>query len=589
VTFRTRLLILVSLAVCITAALVTWIAVARMRNAYEALDNQRTSASVAQFRREFAWRGEDIVREVSAIAGADSILRLAIASSHPGNDLSGYIDEAAGLATINNLDFLEIMDSTGSIISSAQWPARFGYRPEWIIQPADWNTERYFLKSEELPEGMVLAVMAVRVLNVGESKLYVAGGRRLGQEFLSSLVLQPGVRVLLYPNFSPQFSPQALIAASGPVTEPEKLEHLIAQVKNTAVESSQMISWQDGPETAHVIPLLGRDQKLLGMFLVGSSHREFLRLVNNIRLTGIISAAVGILLGVALSCWLSLRVSQPVGELVQGARKVARGNWDARVNVSSKDEIGELAGAFNSMTDQLVDQRDRLLQAERVAAWRELARRLAHELKNPLFPLQITIENLQRAKEQAPEQFEEVFRESTATLLAQLSNLKTIVGRFSDFAKMPQPQFECVDLNALVRGTVQLYSAQLSAPDRPAVTADLRLDPGLESIEADPEQLRRVLQNLLLNAIDAMPQGGTVTLCTTRVNGVARLEVSDTGQGLTKEECSRLFTPYYTTKQHGTGLGLAIVQSIISDHGAKISVRSEPGHGTTFEIIFSGK
>src|SRR5207237_8904125 len=114
----------------------------------------------------------------------------------------------------------------------------------------------------------------------------------------------------------------------------------------------------------------------------------------------------------------------------------------ARVEIASHDEIGELAQAFNSMTGELSEQRDRLVQAERVAAWRELARRLAHELKNPLFPLQITVENLERAKREHPEHFEEVFSESTATLLAELANLKAIVARFSDFAGMPTPQFE---------------------------------------------------------------------------------------------------------------------------------------------------
>jgi two-component system, NtrC family, nitrogen regulation sensor histidine kinase NtrY len=246
-----------------------------------------------------------------------------------------------------------------------------------------------------------------------------------------------------------------------------------------------------------------------------------------------------------------------------------------------------LADAFNAMTRQLIDQRDRLVQTERVAAWRELARRLAHELKNPLFPLQITIENLQRAKEQAPEQFEEVFRESTGALLTQLSNLKTIIGRFSDFAKMPQPQMEIVDLNALIRETVQLLDAQFKAPGHPGIQANLQLDANLGPIEADPIQMQRVIQNLLLNAVDAMPQGGTLTLLTRKDNGSIRLEISDSGEGLTKEECSRLFTPYYTTKQHGTGLGLAIVQSVISDHGAKISVESEPGKGTTFKIVFA--
>jgi nitrogen fixation/metabolism regulation signal transduction histidine kinase len=254
------------------------------------------------------------------------------------------------------------------------------------------------------------------------------------------------------------------------------------------------------------------------------------------------------------------------------------------VDIRSNDEVGELAAAFNTMTRHLIDQRDRLIQAERVAAWRELARRLAHELKNPLFPLQITVENLQRARERTPAQFDEVFRESTATLLAELANLNAIIGRFSSFAKMPQPSFEPVRLDEIVGRELKLFAAQFQAAGRAPIETEVRIDPGLGVIQADPEQLSRALQNLILNAIDAMPAGGTLSIHARRKDDKIRLEVSDTGQGLTKEECERLFTPYYTTKRHGTGLGLAIVQSVVSDHGGKISVESETGRGATFVI-----
>jgi len=233
------------------------------------------------------------------------------------------------------------------------------------------------------------------------------------------------------------------------------------------------------------------------------------------------------------------------------------------------------------MTRQLTEQREHLVQAERVAAWRELARRLAHELKNPLFPLQITVENMQRARERYPEQFDEVFREGAATLLAELANLKTIINRFSDFSKMPPPERQATNVNEIARGVMKLFEAQLAAQK---VTARVELDDRLPSTEADPAQLHRALQNLVLNALDAMPEGGVLTVRTTYADGAVRLEVSDTGSGLTPEECGRLFTPYYTTKQHGTGLGLAIVQSLVSDHGGKITVESEPGQGATFRI-----
>jgi two-component system, NtrC family, nitrogen regulation sensor histidine kinase NtrY len=198
------------------------------------------------------------------------------------------------------------------------------------------------------------------------------------------------------------------------------------------------------------------------------------------------------------------------------------------------------------------------------------------------------VENLVRARTQSPEQFDEVFRESSGTLLAEISNLKGIIGRFSEFSKMPQPQLQAVQVNEILRGVAQLFQAQLQAPGRAAIACKLELDERLEPIAADPELLHRALSNLVLNAMDAMPQGGTLTLRSRRDGANAIIEVCDTGSGLTREECERIFTPYYTSKQHGTGLGLAIVQSVISDHGGRISVHSEPGKGTRFTIDLPG-
>ncbi len=169
------------------------------------------------------------------------------------------------------------------------------------------------------------------------------------------------------------------------------------------------------------------------------------------------------------------------------------------------------------MTGELVAQRERLVQAERVAAWRELARRLAHELKNPLFPLQITVENMQRARDRYPEQFDEVFREGTATLLAELAQLKQIVGRFSDFARMPAPEIQPVDVQ-------RAGHRHAEAVRRPAGAGARSGRHGAGSAvrhgaDADPEQMTRVLRNLMLNAIDAMPEGGTLTVRTTALDG----------------------------------------------------------------------
>lgn len=578
--FRYRLLAVLVITIVLAVTLVEWTVSAATRRAFERVDDQRSSALVAQFRREFAARGAQVARRVKGIAGAASTLQMAIDLNRPDPDYSRYVNEAQSLATAQGLDFLELLAADGTIISSAQWPARFGYKEEWIKGHADWKSQKAFLKREELPDDEIaLALTAVDAVDAGDQKLYVVGGERIDKHFLASLVLPAGMRVLLYRN----------TASLHPDEAP--LEPLIERMRRTRREVTQTIAWSSDPsstEIFHAIPLLGREDQYLGALLVGSSRRELAELLAFLRRLGFLVGGAGILLGAAISWWASARITRPVRELAEGARKVTAGDWTAHVEISTEDEIGALARAFNQMTGQLIEQRERLVQSERVAAWRELARRLAHELKNPLFPLQITVENMQRARALSPEQFDEVFRESAETLLAELSNLKQIIGRFSDFAKMPPPHLEPVEVNGLVGGTIKLFEAQLSAPDRPPIELTLDLAADVPLIQADPEQLSRALQNLVLNAIDAMPGGGKLSVRTSRHDGGVRLEVSDTGEGLKTEECARLFTPYYTTKRHGTGLGLAIVQSVVSDHHGRIAVQSEPGKGATFVIDLAG-
>jgi two-component system nitrogen regulation sensor histidine kinase NtrY len=557
----------VVLAVWIVAAVVS----ALVSKSFERRDVQRTAALVTQLEHEFARRGVDVARRVEAVADSDQIQRLAVNLGGQA-DTSQYFAEAQTLAQEQSLDFLELVGPDTAIISSAEWPARFGYKEDWLAQPMDWKAQGVFLKKEDLADGAALGLITVREVKAGEKTLYVVGGQRLDKEFLESLPASDGMRLQLYRNFEPLASPQSLGSplAAGLVQEVRRQPRELTRVSDAA--------------TMTAIPLKGRDQQLLAILLIENSRAELASLKKYIQGTAGAVGVTGVLLGLALSFWTASRVTRPLRELASSVREVAMGKWDTRANVRSSDEVGQLARDFNGMTEQLVEQRDRMIQAERVAAWRELARRLAHELKNPLFPLQITIENLKRSRDASPEQFDEVFRESTSTLLAELGHLKTIIGRFSDFAKMPAPQLEAVDINQTAREVIQLFEAQLRAPAQPPVEYKLQLGADTGQVPADPDQLRRALRNLVLNALDAMPQGGTLTIRTWRHESKVAVEVSDTGEGLTPEECDRLFTPYYTTKQHGTGLGLAIVQSVVSDHKGTISVQSEPGRGTTFRI-----
>ncbi len=582
--FRRKLLAVFALTVFLSVAAVTWIVSSVTRRAFERADEDRASALVGQFRREFQRRGQDVVRRVAAIANSDAATRMALAVSQGSPDYGSFLNVAKNIAVDQQLDFLEFVDSQGTIISSAQWPAKFGYKDASL--PTNPPKEA-FLRQEQLPDGAALSLSAMRAVNAGDKPLHVIGGRRLDKDFLAGIELPVGSRAMLYQNVSNGFSPQLLIDPSGTLQQPERLAPLIRQVQQTRQETGMLIHWTSNAaddETVHAIPLTGQDDQLLGILLVGNSRRNYVGLQRHIQTAAFLVGAAGIVLAILFSGWAAGRVTRPVEQLAGAAREVAGGNWRVQVPVTSEDELGQLAEAFNRMTGDLIEQRERLVQTERVAAWRELARRLAHELKNPLFPLQLTVENLVRARQQSAEQFEEVFRESSSTLLAEIANLKAIISRFGEFSKMPQPQFQSVDLNDVVRNVARLFQAQLHLPDHAQIDCRLELAESMTPIAADPKLLHRALSNLVLNAMDAMPQGGTLTLRTQQEGERAVIEVCDTGAGLTREECERLFTPYFTSKAHGTGLGLAIVQSVVSDHGGKVSVRSQPGKGTTFVI-----
>jgi two-component system nitrogen regulation sensor histidine kinase NtrY len=594
--FRKKLLLLFAATVLLCVAVISASVYSTIRRSFEQADQDRANAVAAQFRSEFQRRGSEVVRKVGSVAASETVQRMALDIDRGVTDSGEYVGEARTLAAQQQLDFLELVDYRGTILSSAQWQAKFGYPETAISEAATADPAGAFLKREELPEGATLGLFAVRVARIGEQPFYVIGGERLDQGFLSTLDIPTGTRVLLYQNLDAKWNPRSLLDLNGPAAGVDKLSFLIAKVRDTSQESQAVIHWTSDPadaEVFHAIPLTGpifntanrsaENQQLMGILLVGSSRRPLIELQRQVISTAMLVGGIGILISVLTSLWFAARVTRPVVSLAEAARRVAAGDLAAKVEVESSDELGELAVSFNRMTEDLAQQKDRTLQAERVAAWRELARRLAHELKNPLFPLQVTVENLMRAKQKSPEMFEEVFHEGTATLLAEINNLKTIIARFSEFSRMPQPQRQPTQVNEVVRSVLRVFQAQLQ-DNKNQIAVSLELAEALPEISADPDLLHRALQNLVLNAIDAMPEGGELTIRTTTLGDRIEIAVSDTGSGLTQEECGRLFTPYYTTKQHGTGLGLAIVQSVVSDHGGKISVESTKEQGTTFRI-----
>jgi len=594
VSLRQKLLLLFSFTVAAAVTAVGWTVLVRIRQVFEQRDQEETALFVSQFQREFQHRSTDVAAAVDRIAAGERVRGMAFELVQSG-DAAPYLTEAQTLAQDAQLDFLEIVGPDGNIVSSAQWPARFGYAEPAVKQA----TQTPFLKREDLPDGSTaLGLFAVRAVRGAEPSVHLVGGRRLDQGFLADLPVAPGMQIGLYSDAGPgatadgaggkaqAFDPRRLVGANGDVAGAAHYQALIDAARKGGQQTSGILymnSQREDSVNATAIPLKSETGEVLAVLTVAISRSGMVEAQQHIRAIAYGVASGGILLAIVFSLWIAARVSRPIEQLARAAENVASGNWDTQVPVRGNDEVSVLAESFNHMTEQLTSQREKLVQSERVAAWRELARRLAHELKNPLFPLQLTVENLVRARQLPAGEFDEVFQESTRTLGMEIGNLKAIIGRFSDFSKMPKPELERIDAKDVVERVSSLY-ANASAHEDAKIVFEKSVADEPMPLMADPELMHRALSNLVLNAMDAMPHGGTLTVSAKPREEQVEIRVADTGEGLTPEECERLFTPYYTTKQHGTGLGLAIVQSVIADHAGRIAVESRTGGGAEFVI-----
>jgi two-component system nitrogen regulation sensor histidine kinase NtrY len=281
---------------------------------------------------------------------------------------------------------------------------------------------------------------------------------------------------------------------------------------------------------------------------------------------------------------------QPLGALFQGAtngggeppaQEIALVREGREVHLAAVATALHGEGGTPEGTVLVFDDITPLIRAQKVAAWREVARRLAHEIKNPLTPIQLSAERLRRHFATAPAATHNLVEECATTIVGEVESLKALVDEFSQFARMPAPRRVATDLSALLKESLALYNGLF-----PDVRIECTFAPDLPAVHVDPEQIRRVVINLVDNAIEAMERKGLVLIGTQHdpTNGVARIAVADNGPGILPAEREKLFLPYYSTKRRGSGLGLAIVRRIIAEHGGSIEVGDNVPRGTRMTI-----
>ena len=297
--------------------------------------------------------------------------------------------------------------------------------------------------------------------------------------------------------------------------------------------------------------------------------------------------------------FLSNALAQPIARLRAGLEAVGKGRYARRLPVDTRDEIGELVQTFNDMREQLAESRRRLAQQERELAWREMARQVAHEIKNPLTPMKLSVQHVRRAfqrlrvpePEGAPadddtHRFTELFDRITSTLIEQIDALARIANEFSSFARLPERVIEPLDLNDVIREAATLMQEEAET----AIETDLHDGPLV--VEADREELRRIYINLIKNAIQAVPADRTAHIRVATAPNAPSVEaaaqahswVADNGMGVPQAKRDKIFQPNFSTKTSGTGLGLAIARKTIRELDGDIGFHSQEGEGTTFWI-----
>ena len=320
-------------------------------------------------------------------------------------------------------------------------------------------------------------------------------------------------------------------------------------------------------------------EKLLNIEQALQTYEHLEMIVADMReglfLSYVVIGFVTVILALLIGLRIGIGITHPLSTLIRGTRELARDNLDYRIPAGPRDEIGLLIDSFNHMATDLQENRRRRVEAEKIAAWREIARRLAHEIKNPLTPIQLTVQQMRDKYTGQDAAYSKLLSDCTEIVTEEVESLRSLVQEFAEFARMPKLALMPHDVNAAIRDTLRLY---------PETQLHLELDNQAPQLQLDPEGFRRVLINLVENAFDAAGENSGVTIRTRQEDQHVILDIIDEGPGVADQDRERIFQPYVSMKEGGTGLGLAVVRSIVEEHGGTIAVTDSAGGGARFEI-----
>ncbi len=555
---KARLILAFSLITLIPLLTAMVILTARIQSMVRGQAEERLGAALDGIAAQAAEDGRHIAAKMEILARDPQLKRLYLLRPSGSRDLSEYLAERQVLL---GLDLLTVADSSGRVIATGPGPA--GAAASALAPPSN---VAYDTPAIARAEGLGALAMVARspILYQGAASGAVQGGLLFDAASLERLGKTSGVEWILRDPLG-RIAATTLPGSGLPYGEPR-----VRGIGRSEI-AGQTYSTRSVPLAVGAPPYA----TITGLASTASADRA----IASVRLWSALLALLGLAIAIPLAIVWSAQISRPVERLAAFSENVARGNWEEPLKLHSVRELETLVRALDRMRLDLKTYREKLVVSERQAAWSQMARKVAHEVKNPLTPIAISIEDLKRSFDQKRPDFPEILNQAVRTIGEEVETLRRLLQEFSDFARIPAPRIAPCRVSQLLGDIEALYGREVSS-GRLVVTR-----PGPEIVvPADPGQIRQALINLIKNGLEALNGTGRVTVSAQALEGALEIAVADSGSGLTEEQRANLFVPGFTTKAHGSGLGLTIVERIVSDHAGKIVVEAGPGRGTTFRI-----
>jgi signal transduction histidine kinase len=538
-------------------------------NQQQELAQRRLSSVVSGVIGFYDRTGIGVLSQVKALTENDDLKRTLLLT-----DEIGFIDQASLIKNTKrhlmllNLDYLTITDPRGEALAQGHDQSVFGFHltDDLIVGEALTGQPIHSLGMRDIKGNETLMVLAASPVWFKDRAIgVVLGGIIIDESYLDDLKALSGAELILLRD--------GLIKGS---TIPGNLNQLPV---DTTANVFSSIELGGIPYKFSAYALRDFSGEKVADLMIGISTYDLVTVFDRVSLMFIIFAGISFLFTFGLAWGFSYRITHPISELAEASSRLATGDFDVEMTTKNRDEIGKLVASFNSMAADLREYREKLINTERMTAFTQMAQKIAHEIKNPLTPIQVSIQDLKNSYEGNDRDFPLILEKSCDTVLEEVSSLARIVKEFSEFARFPSPQPSEENLNELMRSYTELYSGDIES-------GRLRLDLGDNylTVIVDRDHLKRAVHNILKNAFEASGETGMVELKTYGDDGYAVIEVTDSGPGFSPLARKNIFSPYFTTKPDGSGLGLVIVKKIITDHEGLIEIDDAAETGTSVKI-----